>query len=182
MDASKKIKTSESSRSVAASARGLGRLFEVWIAAAFCLWAAGVTMPVLLVTKFYFFEDVVDLTGATKTLLAEGETLLAAVVFIFTLLFPIVKLLGLWAAYRLPMDWAAGRIAIHLVDWTGKWSMLDVFVVALVVVMLKGSWVADAETGPGLYCFFGAVLLTMLATLHLGWLQKQTRKTGENSE
>lgn len=160
-------------RSLADGVVGTGRLFELWVAAAIGLWAAGVTLPVLRVTTLFIFEDAVALWPATKALAAEGEWLLATVVFAFTLLFPVAKLAGLWLAYRLPTDRAGARLATRFVDFTGKWSMLDVFVVALIVVILKGNWIAEAETDVGLYCFFVSVLLTMLATFHLRRLQQQ---------
>jgi paraquat-inducible protein A len=46
----------------------------------------------------------------------------------------------------------------------GKWSMLDVFVVAVLVVAVKLGAIADVEMRFGLYAFAASVLLTMFIT------------------
>ena len=53
-------------------------------------------------------------------------------------------------------------------EWLGKWSMLDVLVLALMIFYIKSNGIADASSQPGIYFFFGAVLLTMLAH---GWVK-----------
>ncbi len=162
-------------RSVAAQVRGGDTIFEFWLLAAALCWWIGITEPVLNVTKLYLFDETVSLTSAIQTLWTEGEVLLAGIVAAFTLVFPVLKLLGLWLGFRLSMDRPSVALATRIVSVTGKWSMLDVFVIALIIVMLKGSWIADAETGIGLYLFFAAVVLTMVATMHLGWMQNRVR-------
>ena len=58
----------------------------------------------------------------------------------------------------------------------GKWSMLDVLALALVVVtMRQGFWVS-ATLRPALYLFAGAVVLAMLLT---GWV---TRLAARNDD
>ncbi|OQX45604.1 MAG: paraquat-inducible membrane protein A, partial [Candidatus Sedimenticola endophacoides] len=46
----------------------------------------------------------------------------------------------------------------------GRWSMLDVFVVALLVVSVKLDAIARVQIHYGLYAFSAAVLITMLVT------------------
>ena len=48
-----------------------------------------------------------------------------------------------------------------------KWSMLDVFVVAVIVVMLEGSLLSDADARPGLFLFAASVVLSTLAVQRL---------------
>jgi paraquat-inducible protein A len=49
---------------------------------------------------------------------------------------------------------------IAAVESFGKWSMLDVFVVALVIFALKAGSFTDATTAPAVYSFIAAILLT----------------------
>jgi uncharacterized paraquat-inducible protein A len=51
--------------------------------------------------------------------------------------------------------------------WVGKWSMLDVFVVATLLVYLtsNGSDVSHAEVQAGLYFFLAYVIVSMLVSL-----------------
>jgi paraquat-inducible protein A len=62
------------------------------------------------------------------------------------------------------------RRFLHLMHQYGKWSMLDVFVVALLVVAVKLGAVASVETHYGLYAFGSAVLLTMVITARVIYL------------
>ena len=48
-------------------------------------------------------------------------------------------------------------------SWLGKWSMLDVLVLALLIFYAKSTGIADAVSMPGIYMFAAAVVLTMLA-------------------
>jgi uncharacterized paraquat-inducible protein A len=49
------------------------------------------------------------------------------------------------------------------IEWLGKWSMLDVLVLALLVFYAKSTQFADAVALPGIYFFAGSVMLTMVA-------------------
>lgn len=46
----------------------------------------------------------------------------------------------------------------------GRWAMLDVFVVAILIVTVKLGAIASVEVHPGLYVFGAAVLLIMIIT------------------
>ena len=65
----------------------------------------------------------------------------------------------------------------------GKWSMLDVFMAAIVVAILTLGAVASVEPHPGLYVFGGAIVLAMMASHRLeaaieGDGRRQGRLTG----
>ncbi len=51
----------------------------------------------------------------------------------------------------------------RLTEWIGRWSMLDVFVVALLAAVVEFGNLARVEPGPGIIAFALAVVLTMLA-------------------
>ena len=53
---------------------------------------------------------------------------------------------------------------LHLMHNYGRWSMLDVFVVAILIVTVKLGAFADVEIEPGMYFFTSAVVLLMLIT------------------
>ena len=50
----------------------------------------------------------------------------------------------------------------------GKWSMLDVFVVAIMVLTVKSSGVASIQVSVGFFLFFLSVMLTQFASLWTG--------------
>lgn len=97
----------------------------------------------------------------------EGNPLLALIVFVFSFLFPIVKLTTLFVLWfrRLSPE-STERSLLHL-RALGKWSMLDVFVVAVFTGSVQFGFLARADPRYGLYLFSGAVLLSMVATFLL---------------
>jgi paraquat-inducible protein A len=135
------------------------------LAAAFLFFVAGVFFPFFHVTKFWVFHDAISVVTGIVTLLHEGEYFLFVVLSLFTLVFPCVKL-GLLAVIwgEREHDLVRVRRLLHWVEGAGKWSMLDVFVVAILIVAMKSAAVADLRIGPGLYLFTFSVIATQVAS------------------
>jgi paraquat-inducible protein A len=133
---------------------------------AFALFATGVFFPFFHVTKFWLFHDAVSVVSGILTLFHEGEYFLFGVLTLFTLIFPCVKLglLGIIWAER-EHNLTRVRRWHHWVESLGKWSMLDVFVVAILIVALKSAAVAELHIGLGLYLFTFSVIATQIASL-----------------
>ena len=134
------------------------------------LLIAGLRLPLLTLEKFLFFSNTVSLYSALVQLYAEREWGLFALIGLFSVVFPIIKLLLL----ALVWNFEAAASATHRrhMKWLAeysKWSMLDVFVVALVVVSVKLGAVAEAHTREGIYFFAASVILTMLLSNWIGW-------------
>jgi len=53
----------------------------------------------------------------------------------------------------------------RIVEYIGRWSMLDMFVVSLTVALIQLGAVANVEPGPGATWFAGVVVVTMLAAM-----------------
>lgn len=97
-----------------------------------------------------------------------GSPGLAALIFSVSILVPLLKLaiLGFLAVsvQRRSADSQRQRISLfRLVETVGRWSMLDVFVVALMVGLVRFHSLASIEAGPGAAAFGAVVVLTMLA-------------------
>lgn len=140
----------------------------VWIALGLLL--IGLTTPILAVEKFWFFRNEVSMWSGMCALFAEDEFLLGGVILIFALLFPISKNLLLLAVLHglAPLSRHGGRIA-HWLAILGKWSMLDVFIVAIVVTSIKLGALAEAQTGNGLYFFLVSVIMTNSVSTWMDW-------------
>lgn len=140
------------------------------IGAAALLFAFGVFFPFFHVTKLWIFGDAISVVSGIMTLFEEGEYLLFAVLTLFTLVFPATKLalLGIIWAER-EHDIARVRRLHRRVDQVGKWSMLDVFVVAVLIVAMKSAGLAQLRIGLGLYLFTASVIMTQCIS---GWLHK----------
>jgi paraquat-inducible protein A len=156
------------------AATGPDRLIGLLLLASAALLAAGWTLPVMSVrTAFIFYDEVSIASGAVK-LMEGGQYFLFAVIVIFSILFPAAKLLAALYVWYLA-DLARLRLS-RLVAWIealGKWSMLDVFVIALLVVMIQGTLLSDVALHAGLYAFAAAVLLGMVLTHRLARLVRR---------
>jgi paraquat-inducible protein A len=145
--------------------RGL-RAFSVFIltlGAGVCL-VLGITQPVIKLTRLYFWTDTHSILSILSALWAGGEIFLASVIFVFSILFPAIKLVYIAMAGTLStFDPALRGRWFSRIGWLGKWSMLDVLILALLVFYAKAAQFADAVTLPGVYFFAASVFLTMFA-------------------
>ncbi len=134
----------------------------------------GWLLPVMTVETFYVFDDRVTIAGALFTLLQEGERLLFGIVFLFTVIFPVAKLtLAYLAWHQLNRQRGSLGDTVGWIEQLGKWSMLDVFVVALLVVVLKLSILSDVTVEIGLFIFAAAVVCSMLTVRRIVQLGRE---------
>jgi paraquat-inducible protein A len=115
-------------------------------------------------TRLYFWTDTHSILSVLSELFAAGEIFLASVIFVFSIVFPALKLLYITAAGTLISAGPVRRSRwLRRIEWLGKWSMLDVLVLALLVFYAKSHDLADAVALPGIYFFAASVILTMTA-------------------
>lgn len=131
------------------------------IAALACL-VAGLTLPIMEVSNFWIFHGTYSILDGIALLFNQGDILIALVVTCFSFLVPAAKimaLLGLWQRIRQGKH-TSSRLPAFL-DGIGKWSMLDVFVVALLVFAAKTTSFADATVAPAVIPFVVSIVLTI---------------------
>lgn len=134
---------------------------------ALCL-VLGITLPILQLTRFYLWTDTFSILSVIWTLYTDQELLLAGILLLFSIIFPVLKILCLITAsiYVKGHLIRRDRLFVYL-DWLGKWSMLDVLVLALTVFYAKSTGLAEATSLPGIYFFTASVILTMIATAQI---------------
>jgi paraquat-inducible protein A len=103
------------------------------------------------------------------SLWGDGMWAISAIVFIASILIPLFKLSGLgWllmAAWRRSPGQRRGLTRLYAVlDFIGRWSMLDVFLVAFLSGAVQFGVLANIEPRSGIVAFAAAVVLTILAT------------------
>lgn len=139
-------------------------LRAVWLAT-LGLLVSGAVLPMFTFTKFYFFDDTFSLLRGIWYLQEQGEWFLFVLISLFSIALPLYKLALLWRMVdRLAgtRDLPARKVRQLVV--LGKWSMLDVFVVALLVVTLKIDAIAKVTVHEGLYLFACGVIGSMALT------------------
>ena len=91
--------------------------------------------------------------------------------FAFSVVLPYAKLALLAWVWRRGRP-SGSRKALDLVEALGRWSLLDVLVVALAVVTLQGNFFVRTRLEPGLYLFAAAALLSMALS---AWTRRLAR-------
>jgi paraquat-inducible protein A len=109
------------------------------------------------------------LIGGIHELWVDGSRELAIIVFIASIAVPLLKIAALallaWTAGRRSTWRQRERAGLYrLVETVGHWSMLDVFVVVLLVGMVQFGVIAGVEPEAGLLAFGAVVVATMLAS------------------
>jgi paraquat-inducible protein A len=125
----------------------------------------GYFMPMLTLTKFLFIANSFSIVSGLVELYNRGQWFVLLVVGGFSVLLPLIKicLLFLLLYHREVRSPRFARLLRMMHDY-GRWAMLDVMVVAVMIVTVKLGVVVEIEIHPGLYLFGGAVLLIMYIT------------------
>jgi paraquat-inducible protein A len=126
-------------------------------------------LPIMTVSTLGKGEPDTIMSGVIS-LVQYGMIPIAAVVFIASILVPTFKLVGIALLLysvqrRLPMSPRQRIVMYRFIEWIGRWSMLDVFVIAILVALVNFGTLASIEPGPGAAAFASVVILTMLSAL-----------------
>jgi paraquat-inducible protein A len=129
------------------------------------LLVAGLWLPMLTLTKFLLVANSFSVISGVVELYQRQQWFLFLAVGLFSVLLPLFKLVFLFLLLH-----SRQLGSTHFQRWLkwmhdfGRWAMLDVMVVAVMIVTVKLGVVAQVEIHSGLYLFGGAVLLIMYIT------------------
>ena len=160
--------------SLAATARGPDRWLGWLTLLAGFLLIAGWTMPLMTVERLLFLSREISILQGVAELWAEDKRFLATVIALFSVVLPTVKLglaLTLW--YRAEAGNATLHRHLSWIELAGRWSMLDVFVVALTVVAIEISLIDEVTVHPGIYVFTAAIVLSLLVVQRMTALARR---------
>ena len=135
----------------------------------------GLITPILMVTihkEFAYVGDIVlsfeskGVLGSILKLYRSGDVVVAGVIVLFSVLVPMAKVFSLLFV-SVFMESKFAHTVIGFFKSVGKWSMVDVFVVAVFLVYLTANeaQTSHAEIEVGLYFFLAYVMVSMLVSL-----------------
>jgi paraquat-inducible protein A len=106
--------------------------------------------------------------GGVVLLIHYHSYLIAAVIFMASVMIPMAKMFALgylvWTVQRRDRSVPRQRtFAYRLTELVGRWSMVDVFVVAILVALIQLEGLLIIQPGPAALAFGGVVVVTMLA-------------------
>ena len=139
-----------------------------WLVTATVLYVPANVLPVMGTSSVLGREQHTILGGIAE-LWESGSWELAVIVFIASIAVPILKIGALsllaFTAHRRSCWRQQDRARLYrLVETVGHWSMLDVFVVVLLVGMVRFGAFASVQPESGLLAFGAVVVATMFAT------------------
>ena len=125
------------------------------------VFAIGIWAPILTLKKLLIIQNTFSILSGIAQLARDGQYGLFLLLTAFTLVLPCFKIAVLFAA------WNSKPKHTRFLGWLstlGKWAMLDVFVVAVLIASVKLGALATIEVHYGLYVFAAAVILMIFNT------------------
>jgi paraquat-inducible protein A len=141
------------------------------------------TLALLLTAVLLYFPanllpimETTQLGSTTRSTIVEGVWLLwhhgsyptSMIIFVASVVVPVAKILALlwlcWTVFRRSPYRPNERERLYrITEFVGRWSMVDVFVVALLVALVQIAGIMTVEPGPAALAFCAVVVFTMLA-------------------
>ena len=164
----------------------LGRTWALLIAACILYIPANV-LPVMTVTSFGRGEPDTILSGV-KALIAAGMWPVAILVFFASITVPVLKIVAmvfLLISVQRGSRWRPRdrTVLYRMVESVGRWSMVDIFMISILVALVNLGAIASIVPGPGAIAFASVVILTMIAAMsfdpRLIWDARERTRDGE---
>jgi paraquat-inducible protein A len=146
----------------------LARTWALLIAACI-LYVPANLLPVMTVTSFGQGEPDTILSGV-KVLIAAGMWPVALLVFFASITVPVLKIVALTfllVSVQRGSQWRPRdrTVLYRVVESVGRWSMVDIFMISILVALVNLGAIASIVPGPGALAFAAVVILTMIAAM-----------------
>lgn len=140
-----------------------------FLIAAMVLYIPANALPVMNTSSLFGTEKDTILSGVAY-LWTSGSWTLAVVVFIASIAVPMLKIIALLflviSTQRRSVSFLPARTRIYrMVEFVGRWSMLDIYVITILVALVQFNALATIQAGPGAIAFGAVVVLTMCAAM-----------------
>ena len=148
-----------------------GSLSRTWalILAAYLLYIPANVLPITHTMSFKVSKSDTILSGVLY-FMTSGSWFVALVIFVASVVIPLLKLLiltFLLVSVQRRSRWhPLDRSRLYRVtESVGRWSMVDIYVVTILVALVRLEVVASVEAGPGAIFFAAVVVITMFAAM-----------------
>ncbi len=153
-------------RLVSRDEHSLQRVWALWLVGLMCYIPAN-TYPMLHTQQLFKTDDSTIIGGAVD-LAHHGAYGISAIILIASVLIPVGKF---WAVAFLAISVRQEQSGKHhrrlwlyeMVEYIGRWSMVDIFVVAILSALVQLKGLAAITPGPAAFFFALSVIFTMLA-------------------
>jgi paraquat-inducible protein A len=140
-----------------------------FLVAAMIMYIPANVLPIMITDSLFGAQADTIMSGVAY-LWHHGSWHLALIVFIASVAVPMLKIIALIilvvsVQFRSAWDPLQRTRLYRIVELVGKWSMLDIYVVALMVALVQLKALATISAGPGAVAFGAVVVLTMFAAM-----------------
>ena len=133
--------------------------------AALTLFPAAVLLPIIEIEKFGHHHRS-SIIGGIQDLYHSGSVLVATVILLFSIVLPLLKILALLElSWLCSMHQRQRAWTYRWMEQIGKWSMMDVMLLALLVMLVKLSGVVQFQFGPALFAFVLCVTMSLISAI-----------------
>lgn len=141
------------------------------------LFFPAISLPIIHLEKLGFVQESSIISGALS-LLHHGEIVVGLVVLICSVIFPLGKIIALIVLCFKPPNKAPHVALVHrVVEHLGRWGMIDILLVAVMVSALKLGDLVAVSPGPAALLFTAMVICNMASSAwfkpHLLWQKVQ---------
>lgn len=151
---------------VSRDSTSLQKVWALWSVGLMCYVPAN--MYTMLRTQQVFEVDESTIIGGAVELAHHGAFVIAAIILIASVLIPLVKF---WAiaflaiSVRSHSGFTSHRrlLMYEVVEYIGRWSMIDIFVVAILSALVQLQGLVSITPGPAAFFFALSVIFTMLS-------------------
>lgn len=138
-----------------------------WLITSVVLYLPANFLPIMYTNKWGQPKGSTIL-GGVVTLWHHGSYPIAIVIFVASVLVPVGKILILgWLCFSVQLGWSSDvqkkTELYRITEIVGRWSMVDVFVVGVLVALIQFGNIMAIVPGPAALAFAGMVGTTMLA-------------------
>lgn len=153
-------------------------VLEFAMTVSFLLLLAGLLLPALSITSFGFIGREYSILEGIDRFYRNGQELIGTVVLFFSVILPLAKLIaGFLLLNRWNHSGARAQRTLAFLMFVSKWSMADVFVLALTILIINGQLITSADLRPGVAFFTVGVLLSSLCMIGINRLVAVPRTT-----
>ena len=124
-------------------------------------------LPILRVESFAGTQSSTIVTGVIQ-FWEEGDYPVAIIIFVASVVIPVLKIIAIvWLCFAATAGWQPRSMTklYRVTEFVGRWSMVDVFVVAILVGVVQLGSTISIHPGAGAVSFAAVVVLTMFAAM-----------------
>jgi len=149
---------------LSAGCQGPARLIPFLLAISFICNVIALFAPFLRIDAFLHAERIYSLPHSVVLMWEARLYVIAVLIIGFSIVFPFIKLSALGYIWSVSTSSEQRRRLLRRIDGLGKWSMLDIFVVIIILVLTNKQFFISTTPLCGIYFFLIAILLSMVTT------------------